>query len=115
MRGRQGWAPPNSQFGRPGAFPDDGIGIQGKAVWHQDAADGFAALIRAFVEVGRCFPPPQSITGFAQPVEDAADASASVERFLLLLIQTVIKRLKLRLDCLQTGNLGLRRLFGKRH
>jgi hypothetical protein len=51
----------------------------------------------------------------APPVEDAADAPTSVERFLLLRVQAVIKRLKLRLDCLQAGKPGLRHLFGERH
>ena len=46
----------------------------------------------------RRFPP--RLLFVAQPVEDAADAPASVERFLLLLIQAVIKCLKLGLDCL---------------
>jgi hypothetical protein len=36
----------------------------------------------------------------APPVEQAADPPASVECFLLLRVQAVIKRLKLRLDCL---------------
>src|SRR5215468_463837 len=47
----------------------------------------------------------------APPVENAVDASASVERFLLLRVQAVIKRLKLGLDCLQAGKPGPRHLF----
>jgi len=39
----------------------------------------------------------------APPVEYAANPPASVERFLLLRVQVVIKRLKLGLDCLQAG------------
>jgi hypothetical protein len=51
----------------------------------------------------------------APPVEYAADAPASVERFLLLRVQAVIKGLKLGLDCLQAGKPGLRHLFSERH
>jgi hypothetical protein len=29
---------------------DDGIGVQGKAVGNKDAADGFAILVRLWVE-----------------------------------------------------------------
>ena len=51
----------------------------------------------------------------APPVEYAADATASVERFLLLRVQAVVKRLKLGLDCLQAGELGLGHLCCERH
>src|SRR6516164_6264041 len=51
----------------------------------------------------------------APPVEYAADPPASVERFLLVRVQAVIKRLKLGLDCLQAGKSGIRHLFGERH
>jgi hypothetical protein len=51
----------------------------------------------------RVFYDPESVAGplfLAPPAEDASDASASVERFLLLRVQAVIKRLKLGFDCL---------------
>src|SRR3974390_3383585 len=58
---------------------------------------------------------PGRLLFVAQPVEYAADAPTSVERFLLVRVQAVIKRLKLGLDCLQTGKLGIRHLFGEGH
>ena len=51
----------------------------------------------------------------APPVEYAADPPASIERFLLIRVQAVIKRLKLGLDCLQAGKPGIGHLFGERH
>src|SRR6516165_12537575 len=67
-------------------------------------------------EEQRYSPPVSSRPLFlAPPVEYAADAPASVERFLLLHVQAVIKRLKLGLDCLQACKPGLHHLFGERH
>jgi hypothetical protein len=51
---------PHSQFDRPVAFPDDGIGVKAKPL-APTRPDGFAILVRLLFEVSVAFPPPWSI------------------------------------------------------
>jgi hypothetical protein len=76
---------------------------------------GPLTVIQSHKELEACFETEGGPLFFAPPVEYAADAAASVERFLLLRIQAVIKRLKFGFDCLQAGKPDLCHLFGKRH
>jgi hypothetical protein len=45
----------------------------------------------------------------SQSIEDADDAPAGVQRFLLLCVQAVVRRPKLLLDCFQNNALSARR------